>query len=112
MTAPAPYAPFEQVFQLGIGFTHSRALHTLIELGIPMFLKNENKSLEEIAAHCEAHPVALFRFLRYLSVLGLVKSTATGFRLSESGQLLRSDVPGNLVRGLELLTYEPWQKSW
>ena len=106
------HSPFAQAFQLGIGFAHTQALHTFIQLGIPMFLKAETKSVDAIARHCEANPDALYRFLRFLSKIGVVELEGQQCQLSSMGQLLRADMPGNLTKGLGLMVQEPWQLSW
>lgn len=105
-------SPFAQAFQLGIGFAHTQAVHTFMQLGIPMFLKDETKTVDAIARHCEANPGALYRFLRFLSKIGVIELDGQQCKLSPVGQLLRADVPGNLTKGLGLMVQDPWQLSW
>ena len=108
---PSP-PPIAQAFQLAAGFAMTQSVNALVQLGIPEYLKDDTRHVGEIAAHCGAHPETLFRFLRFLSKTGVVELEGENCRLTPAGQFFRKDLPGNLTKGLELMTYEPWQESW
>lgn len=112
MTASNSIPPVAQAFSLASGFALTQSVYALVQLGIPEFLNDQIRTTDDIAAHCGAHPETLFRFLRFLAKLGVVELDGHDCRLSPVGQFFRKDVPGNLTRGLELMTYEPWQESW
>ncbi len=112
MSISATPPPVAQAFQLAAGFAMTQSVSALVQLGIPEFLKDEYRSTDDIAVHCGAHPETLYRFLRFMSKAGVVELNGRNCRLSPVGQFFRNDVPGNLTKGLELMTYEPWQESW
>lgn len=112
MSAASILPPIAQAFQLAAGFAMTQSVSALVQLGIPEYLKDDTHSIGEIAAHCGAHPETLYRFLRFLSKTGVVELEGENCRLSPAGQFFRKDLPGNLTKGLELMTYEPWQESW
>lgn len=90
----------------------TQSVSALVQLGIPEYLKDDTRTTDEIAAHCGAHPETLYRFMRFLSKAGVVELDGDNCRLTPVGQFFRKDMPGNLTKGLELMTYEPWQESW
>ncbi|GAB4250643.1 MAG: methyltransferase [Saprospiraceae bacterium] len=105
-------SPFIQAFQIVAGFAFTQAAKAFFELGMPDFLKDETRSTDEIAAHCDTHPETTFRFLRFLSKQGLVELEGHNCRLTAVGSMFRSDVPGNLTKALQIGTFEPWQQTW
>ena len=112
MQNPSTNPPIVQAYQLATGFAMTRSLSVLIRLGIPDLLNEAAMAVPEIAARLGLDPTALFRFFRFLSKNGVVILEGDQCRLSPVGQFLRRDVPGSLAKGLELLSYEPWQRSW
>jgi hypothetical protein len=78
--------------------THS--LGVFAELRIADLLAGGPRSVEALAGATGAHARSLSRVLRLLAALGVVAESADGrYRLTETGRLLRSDVPGSL-RGI------------
>lgn len=112
MSAASTPPPIAQAFQLAAGFAMTQSVSAFVQLGIPEYLKDDTRTTGDIAAHCGAHPETLHRFLRFLSKIGVVELDHCQCRLSTAGQFFRKDLPGNLTKGLELMTYEPWQESW
>ncbi len=106
------FPPIAQAFQLAAGFAMTQSVHAFVQLGIPDYLKAETHTVDAIASHCGAHPETLYRFLRFLSGTGILELAGDECRLTAAGQYFRRDMPGNLTKGLELMTYEPWQESW
>lgn len=90
----------------------TQSVNALVQLGIPEYLRDDTRSTDEIALHCGAHPETLYRFLRFLAKAGVVELDGMNCRLSPVGQFFRKDQPGNLTKGLELMTFEPWQEAW
>jgi hypothetical protein len=79
------------------GYARTQELYTTVKLGIPDQLANGPKSAEEMAENIGAHPEALFRFLRLLVTRGFITQESDDrFRLTDAGDLLRSDRPDSL----------------
>lgn len=106
------HPPIVQAYQLATGFAMTRSLSAMIRLGIADLLKEETMTVSDIASRLDLDPIALFRFFRYLSINEVVILEGDECKLGPVGQLLRRDIPGSLAKGLELLSYEPWQRSW
>ena len=102
MSAPAketlkPEQPAEQILQFITNFWSSRAVYVLAKLGIPDLLKSGPKTAEELASATNMHAPSLFRILRALSSIGVVRSTGDGrYALSPVSELLVTDAPGSL----------------
>ena len=72
-----------------------------VTLGVPDLLAGGPRSVEDLAQATETHPGSLYRLLRALTAVGIVREThdedRRSFELTEHGQLLRSEVPGSLA---------------
>lgn len=68
----------------------ARAVCVAAELGIADHLANGVQDAEQLAAATGADPGALSRLLRALAGLGIVRTTTTGFDITELGSALRS----------------------
>ena len=71
----------EQMLQIISGFWISRAVYAIAKLGIPDELKSGPKTAQELASKTKMHAPSLFRVLRALVSVGILKS-------AEGGQLL------------------------
>ena len=90
----------------------TQAVKAFVELGVPDFLKESSKTTDEIAAHSGTHPETTFRFLRFLSKQGVVELNGNNCRLTPVGNFFRTDVPGNMTKALQIVTFDPWQQTW
>jgi hypothetical protein len=89
--------PQEAFFQIILNFWLSRALYIFVKLGIPDLLKDGSKTTNELAAATTTHAPSLYRLLRALASVGMVKSTGDGkFELTPLSELLVTDAPGSL----------------
>ncbi len=80
-----------------------QALHAAAELGVADAMGSEAKSSVEVAKAVGAHPGALHRLLRALTVARVCEETEDGrFRLTSLGECLRADGP-DTVRSWALL---------
>ncbi len=80
-----------------------QALHAAAELGVADAMGSEAKPSEEIAKAVGAHPGALHRLLRALTVIGVCEEKDDGaFRLTPLGECLRAEGP-DTVRSWALL---------
>jgi SAM-dependent methyltransferase len=85
-----------ELLALMTGAWATQALRTAARMGLADHLRDGTRSASELAALAGADHDSLDRLLRYLASLGVVHDEGDGFRLSERGQLLRTDVPGSL----------------
>lgn len=102
MTAPANQVTDEpnaqaQMLQLISGFWISRAVYVLAKLGIPDLMKSGPKTAEELASATQIHAPSLFRLLRALASVGVLRSAEGGrFALTPLSETLVTDAPSSL----------------
>jgi hypothetical protein len=86
------------VADLIFGRWRSQTLYAGVELGIFDCLEfGASKQPEEVAGQVKADPAHVYRLLRALASLGLLKETGTrGFALTTAGDLLRSEHPRSM----------------
>ena len=86
-----------QILQFITNFWSSRAVYVLAKLGIPDLLKSGPKTAEELASTTKMHAPSLYRVLRALASIGVVRSTGDErFALTPVSELLVTDAPGSL----------------
>jgi len=85
------------MLQIISGFWISRAIYAIAKLGIPDLLKTGPQTAEELASATNTHAPSLFRVLRALVSVGILKS-ADGGRFSQTplSETLVTDIPGSL----------------
>ena len=100
MTQPEAHVG-DRLRQLINGYQVTQAIYVAVTLGVPDLLAGGPRSVEDLAQATETHPGSLYRLLRALTAVGIVREThdedRRSFELTEHGQLLRSDVPGSLA---------------
>jgi len=80
------------------GCWSTQAIYTAVRLGIPDRIAASPQTAAELARAAGSHEGGTFRLMRALAVLGLVRQRdGERFELTESGQLLRTDVPNSLA---------------
>ncbi|MFS8105089.1 acetylserotonin O-methyltransferase [Lentzea alba] len=84
-----------ELLRLLTGAWATQAIATAAELRLPDHLTTIS-DLPGLAAATTADQDSLNRLLRYLAALGVVRTSADGFHLTEVGQLLCADVPGSM----------------
>lgn len=78
------------------------------ELKVADALKSGALSAAEVAERTKTDPAIMYRILRAMGSLGVLKELESRrFELTEMGQLLRSDVPGSM-RALAMMLGQPW----
>lgn len=95
------------------GFQVTQALHVAAVLGVVDELTEEPRGCAEIAQGVGAHAGALYRLLRLLAALGVIKEHADQrFSLAPLGTCLLTDAPGSL-RPYAVFAAQPnqWQ-AW
>jgi O-methyltransferase domain/Dimerisation domain len=89
--------PAHAILQIILGFWMSRAVYVLAKLGIPDLIKDGAKTAEEIAAITNMHGPSLYRILRALVSVGVLRSEKGGrFGLTPLSEMLTTDAPGSL----------------
>ena len=87
--------PAMAMLQIISNFWISRAVFVLAKLGIPDLLKDGAKTAEEIAAETEMHVPSLYRVLRALVSVGILRREGARFGLTPLSETLITDAPGS-----------------
>jgi hypothetical protein len=91
------------LLQLVFGYMASQVVHVAVRLGIADLLHEGPKTSDELAQATGTDPPSLYRLLRGLACVGIVRETDSGqFCLSKTGELLCADHPDS-IRNLTLL---------
>ena len=98
------------LLRLMTGAWATQAIAAAAELRLPDHLAT-TADLAGLAAATGADQDSLARLLRYLTALGLVRTTPSGYLLTELGSLLRSEVDGT-IRPLALMYGGPFYRSF
>jgi len=99
--------------QLITGKWVSQAISVIAELRVADHLKNGARSSADLAKAVVANEDALYRVLRALTNVGLFREGANRtFQLTELGQFLRSDVPGNLRGYAQFVGEDHMWRAW
>lgn len=89
-------SPHLQMQQLIVGFWISRAVYAAAKFGIADLLRNEPKTIEELAVASGTHGASLFRLMRALTSIGIFVYEDGRFRSTPLASTLESDTPGSL----------------
>ncbi|MGF1425775.1 methyltransferase [Kitasatospora sp. LaBMicrA B282] len=104
--------PAETLLRLLTGAWTTQALAACAHLRLPEALDlRTGTTPEALAQEVGAHPDSLATLLRYLAMLGVVAQGPDGFRLTETGALLRADGPGSM-QPLALMYGGPFYQSF
>ncbi|HTO53242.1 MAG TPA: methyltransferase [Myxococcota bacterium] len=111
--APPAIPPGVALYYLGIGHYVSHALYLAAKLGLADLLRGGPRSAAELAADTDTHAPSLRRVLRLLASAGLFAESDDGrFALTQSGELLRSDVPGSMKASVQLFAGPAMFDGW
>jgi hypothetical protein len=88
--------PQEAMFQIILNFWMSRAVYIIAKLGIADLLKDGPKTTNELAAATTTHAPSLYRVLRALASVGVLKMQDGKFELTPMSELLVTDAPGSV----------------
>jgi len=98
LAIPREDDPAETLRRLTIGYQVSQAVHVAASLGIADLLAEEACAVDELASSTGSHPDALYRLLRALASIGILREEpGRTFSLTEVGDCLRSDSPDSLA---------------
>ena len=89
--------PSIQMLQIMSGFWISRCVYILAKLGIADLIKDQTQTIEELAAATGTHGPSLFRVLRALAAVGIIRQDDQNrFGATSLSDTLRSDLSGSL----------------
>ena len=88
--------PFRKLLEIAGGYSLSRCLHVVADLGVADALDENPRPVAELAASVGAHPGALGRILRLLSANGVFDLRGDSCRHSPASRLLRTDDPRSM----------------
>ncbi|MEU2718618.1 methyltransferase [Streptomyces sp. NPDC007205] len=81
-----------------LGFVKAQSMKAAIELGIPEFLAEGPKTIEEVSAHCRSDQQVTARLLRCLSSVGLAAEVSRGtFAATDLTAAIQESAPGNIA---------------
>jgi O-methyltransferase domain/Dimerisation domain len=95
--------PQAVIMQMAMGFIVSQALAVSARLEIADLLADGAKTAEELAALTKTHEPSLYRLLRALSSVGVLRKDADKFSNTPLGEVLRSDHPQSLKAALNMM---------
>ncbi len=102
MTAPANQEKSQlpapvQMLQIISGFWIARGVYVIAKLGIPDLLTSGPKTANELAESTETHGPSLYRVMRALASVGILRSEENDrFALTPLSETLVTDAPGSL----------------
>ena len=106
-------SPEEAVGQMALGYWISQALRTMAVLGLADHLSAGPRTVDELAGQSGAHAPSRDRLLRALSALSLCARDEEGrVRLTQLGELLRSDAPDSWKSSVLMITAPHIQRAW
>jgi hypothetical protein len=89
-------AESDTLTEMARGYFRSRVLSAAARLGVADALGDAERSVEQLATLCAAHPASLYRLLRALASFGVVAETRPEyFILAPFGHPLRKDHPNS-----------------
>ncbi len=105
--------PEEVIGQMATGYWISQAIRTMAVLGLADHLSAGPRTVDELAGESGAHARSLARLLRALSALGLcVRDDENQVRLTQLGELLRSDAPDSMKSDVLMISAPHIQRAW
>ena len=103
-----PASPMIAFVELTSGFWITQAMSVAARLGVADIIKEETKSVDELAQAIDTDARSLYRLLRSLASVGVFNEVEPGqFALTPIGQYMRSDNPYSL-RDLAIMHGDDW----
>jgi hypothetical protein len=112
-TQPRSISPAFEVFKMVAGIWRTRPLHVAVELGLADLLKDEPKTVEQLARETQTHAPSLRRLLRALAAQGIFVEQANSiYAQSELSDYLRRDHPDSLHYMARMMASDWEWQSW
>jgi hypothetical protein len=112
MSAPTSAPDRAALSAMLFGFFPAQVIQTLSALGVPDLLADAPLDTAELAGRLDADPAALGRLLRAATGLGLLEGADGGWRLTPTGGLLRTAVPGSMANMARLFSGGDVWRAW
>src|SRR2546421_853423 len=90
---PSPQQAMQQII---VGFWTSRAVYAAAKFGIADLLRDEPKTIDELAVASGTHAPSLYRLMRALASIGIFAYEDGGFRSTPLAATLESDRLGSM----------------
>jgi SAM-dependent methyltransferase len=104
---------YEVLFQMVIGKWISKAVGTVVELGVPDQLAKGARRSSDIARAAGASEDGIYRLLRALASVGLFAETGDRrFKLTPLGHYLRSDHPQSIAGYAHFTAHDSTWRPW
>ncbi len=101
------------LWQLVNGYRTTQALLVVVELGVPDLLADGPRSSAELAAETGSDEPSLYRLLRALAALGVLREDRDRhFSLSAMGEPLRSNSPESLAAWIRFVGRDYHRAAW
>ncbi len=111
--ATADLSPSAAMIHLMMGLWVSRAIYVTAKQGIADLLKNNSKTVEELAEATDTDAASLYRVMRAMASVGIfVENDRSQFSLTPLGETLRSDVSGSLRAWVLMQSGEENYQAW
>jgi hypothetical protein len=114
--ADSAVPPRDRLRQLVNGYQVTQAIHVAVVLGLPDLLASGPRSASDLAAETGTHSESLYRLLRAVTSVGLLRTSGDDddrqFELTELGHLLRNDVTGSLAGWVALVGRPYHWEAW
>jgi hypothetical protein len=111
--APASQPAHAQLIQMGMGFCVSRILYAAAKLSLADRLAEGPKTAGELANETRTHAPSLYRLLRTLASLGVVREDVNQrFALKPLGEALKTGAPGSARATILALAGDMWYQGW
>lgn len=106
-------AAANQLLQMVNGYQVSQAICVAAALGIADQLKDASRKSDDLAAATHSHPQALYRLLRALASIGVLREgDDRRFSLTALGSGLRSDAPQSVAPWARLVERSYYRQAW
>jgi hypothetical protein len=110
---PANAPPAATMLQMLVGTWVSQAIYVAAKLSVADLLREQPRTIAELAAATGTHEGAIYRVLRALASLGVFEEhEERRFALTPLADCLRSDVPGSLRAFAIMLGEKEHRRAW
>jgi hypothetical protein len=105
--------PHAQLIQMAMGHWVSQIVYLAARLGLADHLAEGHKSADELAGVTGTHAPSLFRLMRTLAHLGILKQDpANQFTLTPLGEALRTGAPGSAQATVLTVASDWWARGF
>jgi Dimerisation domain len=107
------HPPDTLLFEMIIGKWISQAIATVVEIGVPDQLSKGARRCDDIARDAGVSEDGVYRLLRALASVGLFAETGDRrFKLTPTGELLRSNHPASLAGYARFTGHDSTWRLW